>query len=99
MSQPTVSARTYTFTLLSLLGLTLLTSLLALLDLGQFSFVAGVAIAVLKASLIAGIFMHALYDTKLIRVVLAGGVIWFLIMISITLGDYLTRGWLPFPGK
>jgi cytochrome c oxidase subunit IV len=99
MSQPTVSARTYAFTLLALLGLTLLTSLLALLDLGRFSFVAGVAIAVLKASLIAAIFMHALYDTKLIRVILAGGVIWFLIMISITLGDYLTRGWLPFPGK
>jgi cytochrome c oxidase subunit 4 len=99
MSQPTVSARTYTFTLLALLGLTLLTSLLALLDLGQFSFIAGVAIAVLKASLIVAIFMHALYDTKLIRVVLAGGVIWFLIMISITLGDYLTRGWLSFPGK
>lgn len=99
MSQPTVSARTYAFTLLTLLGLTLLTSLLALLDLGQFSFVAGVAIAVIKASLIAAIFMHALYDTKLIRVILAGGVIWFLIMISIILGDYLTRGWLPFPGK
>lgn len=99
MSQPTVSARTYAFTLLTLLGLTLLTSLLALLDLGQFSFVAGVAIAVIKASLIAAIFMHALYDAKLIRVILAGGVIWFLIMISIILGDYLTRGWLPFPGK
>lgn len=53
----------------------------------------------LKASLIAAIFVHALYDTKLIRVVLAAGVIWFLIMISITLGDYLTRGWRSFPGK
>jgi len=99
MSQSTVSARTYLFTLLALLALTLLTSLLALVDLGRFSFVAGVAIAAVKASLIACIFMHALYETKLIRVVMTGGVIWFLILISLTLGDYLTRGWMPFPGK
>jgi cytochrome c oxidase subunit IV len=99
MSQSTVSVKTYAFTLIALLALTLLTSLLALADLGKFSFIAGVAIAALKASLIASFFMHALYDTKLVRVIMAGGVIWFLIMISLTLGDYLTRGWMPFPGK
>src|SRR5690348_9391307 len=99
MSQSTVSVRTYVFTVVALLGLTLLTSLLALVDLGQFSFIAGVAIAAVKAALIASFFMHALYETKLVRVVMAGGVIWFLIMISLTLADYLTRGWLPFPGK
>ena len=99
MSQSTVSVKTYAFTLIALLALTLLTSLLALVDLGKFSFIAGVAIAAVKASLIASFFMHALYETKLIRVIMAGGVIWFLIMISLTLGDYLTRGWMPFPGK
>ena len=99
MSQSTVSVRTYAFTLIALLALTLLTSLLALVDLGKFSFIAGVAIAAVKASLIASFFMHALYETKLVRVIMAGGVIWFLIMISLTLGDYLTRGWMPFPGK
>jgi cytochrome c oxidase subunit 4 len=99
MSESTVSVKTYAFTLIALLALTLLTSLLALVDLGKFSFIAGVAIAAVKASLIASFFMHALYETKLVRVIMAGGVIWFLIMISLTLGDYLTRGWMPFPGK
>jgi cytochrome c oxidase subunit IV len=99
MSQSTVSVRTYAFTLIALLALTLLTSLLGLVDLGKFSFIAGVAIAAVKASLIASFFMHALYETKLVRVIMAGGVIWFLIMISLTLGDYLTRGWMPYPGK
>jgi cytochrome c oxidase subunit 4 len=99
MSQSTVSVRTYAFTLIALLALTLLTSLLGLVDLGKFSFIAGVAIAAVKASLIACFFMHALYETKLIRVYMAGGMIWFLIMISLTLGDYLTRGWMPYPGK
>jgi cytochrome c oxidase subunit IV len=99
MTESTVSVKTYTFTLLALLGLTLLTSLLALVDLGRFSFVAGIAIAAVKASLIASFFMHALYETRLVRVVMCGGVIWFLIMMSLTIGDYLTRGWMPFPGK
>lgn len=99
MSQSTVSVKAYAFTLIALLALTLLTSLLALVDLGKFSFIAGVAIAGVKASLIACFFMHALYEAKLIRVIMAGGVIWFLIMISLTLGDYLTRGWMPYPGK
>jgi cytochrome c oxidase subunit 4 len=99
MSQSTVSVKTYAFTLIGLLALTLLTSLLALVDLGNFSFIAGVAIAAVKASLIACFFMHALYEMKLIRVIMAGGMIWFLIMISLTLGDYLTRGWMPYPGK
>lgn len=73
MSQSTVSVKTYAFTLIGLLALTLLTSLLALVDLGNFSFIAGVAIAAVKASLIACFFMHALYEMKLIRVIMAGG--------------------------
>jgi cytochrome c oxidase subunit 4 len=99
MSQPTVSIKTYTFTWLALLGLTLLTSLIGLVDLGRFNLVTAILIAGIKASLIAFFFMHAFYESKLVRVVLAGGVVWFLILISLTLGDYLSRGLLPFPGK
>lgn len=99
MSQPTVSIKTYAFTWLALLGLTLFTSLLGLVDLGVFNLVAAVLIAAVKASLIAFFFMHAFYESKLVRVVLAGGIVWFLILISLTLVDYTTRGWLPFPGK
>jgi cytochrome c oxidase subunit IV len=99
MSEPKVSIRTYAFTWLTLLGLTLLTSLLAFLDLGKFSLIVAVLIAGMKASLIAAIFMHALYDSKLVRVMIAGGVLWVWIMMSLTLTDYFTRGALPFPGK
>ncbi|HVW10640.1 MAG TPA: cytochrome C oxidase subunit IV family protein [Bryobacteraceae bacterium] len=94
-----VSRRTYAFTWLGLLGLTLLTTLLGFIDMGPFSMVAAVGIATVKAALIAGFFMHALFEGKLVRVAIAGGVIWFLILVSLTLGDYITRGWLPFPGK
>jgi cytochrome c oxidase subunit 4 len=96
---PVVSRRTYTFTWLGLLALTLLTTLLGFVDMGPFSMVAAVGIAAIKAALIAAFFMHALFEAKLVRVVIAGGILWFLILTSLTLGDYITRGWLPFPGK
>jgi cytochrome c oxidase subunit 4 len=99
MAQPVVSTKTYVFTYLALLALTLLTTLLAYLRMGPFSMVLAIAIAAVQASLIAGFFMQGLYEAALVRVVAAGGVVWFLIMMTLTLTDYITRGWLPFPGK
>lgn len=86
-----VPVRTYLFTFLSLLGLTLLTTLLGFVDMGPFNTAVAVAIAAVKASLIAAFFMHGLYESKLVRVVMAGGLIWFLILISLTLSDYMSR--------
>jgi cytochrome c oxidase subunit 4 len=86
-----VPVRTYLFTFLSLLGLTLLTTLLGFVDMGPLNTAVAVAIAAVKASLIAAFFMHGLYESKLVRVVMAGGLIWFLILISFTLSDYMSR--------
>lgn len=94
MSQPVVSIKAYTLTFVALLALALATSLIGLLDLGLFSMVIAVAIATAKAVLIACFFMHAFYESKVIRVAVAGGIVWFLIMVSLTLGDYMTRGWV-----
>lgn len=96
---PAVSRKTYALTWAGLLGLTLLTTLLGFVNMGPFSTVLAVGLAALKAALIAGIFMHALFEGKLVRVAIAAGVIWFLIFLTWTLADYITRGWLPFPGK
>jgi|tagenome__1003787_1003787.scaffolds.fasta_scaffold20989530_4 cytochrome c oxidase subunit 4 len=99
MKEPVVSIRTYTLTWLALLALALATTLIGLLDLGPFSMGIAILIATAKAALVVAFFMHGRYESKLVRVIIAAGVIWFLIMISNTLGDYITRGWLPFPGK
>ena len=96
---PVVSRKTYLFTWIGLLGLTLATTLLGFLNLGQFSIILAVLFALAKGSLIVSFFMHAAYEQKVIRVILVGGFVWFSILFSITLGDYITRGWLPFPGK
>jgi cytochrome c oxidase subunit IV len=99
MAEPIVRKRSYWIVYVVLLALTLLTVLLGYLHMGEFNMVVAIAIATIQASLIAGFFMHALYEAPLVRVVAAGGVIWFLIMMTLTLTDYHTRGWLPFPGK
>jgi cytochrome c oxidase subunit 4 len=99
MTGPIVSARAYVFTYLGLLALTLSTVLIGFLDLGWGSMFLAVAFATAKATLIASFFMHAIAESKLVRLVIAGAILWFLILVSLTLGDYMTRGWLPFPGK
>jgi|SRR5581483_8237055 len=99
MNEPGMSRKSYVFAWLGLLGLTLLTTLVAFLDLGVWSTVIAITIATVMASIVAAFLMHALYETKVVRVILSGGIIWFLILLTLTLGDYVTRGWLPFPGK
>ena len=91
MTEPVVSRKTYAAIFASLLALTLATTLLAYLDMGPFNMVVAITIAVIKATLIVCFFMHALYEFKLVHVIIAGGVLWFLILVFLTLGDYLTR--------
>ena len=99
MSKPVVSIRTYTFTWLALLALALATTLIGFLDLGPFSMGIAILIASTKAALIVAYFMHARFENKLVWVIIAAGIVWFLIMVSNTVGDYISRGWLPFPGR
>ena len=99
MAAPVLSVKAHVITYAGLLALTLVTTLLGYLDLGPFSMVLAILIAAVQASLIAAYFMQALYETILVRVVVAGGIVWFLIMMTLILTDYITRGWLPFPGK
>ncbi len=93
MTEPLVSPKTYALTFGSLLALTLLTTLLAYLDLGRFNVFIEIGIAVIKASLIVTFFMHALHEFKLVWVIIGVGVGWLLILLFLTLSDYTTRAW------
>lgn len=93
MSQPVVSRKTYLATFLTLLGLTALTTLLGFLDMGSLNTPIAIGLAGVKACLIAGFFMHGLYESKTVRIAMIAGIIWFLIMISLTLIDYSSRLW------
>ena len=56
--------------------------------------IVALTIAVVKATLVILYFMHLRYSSRLTQVVVAAGVCWLIIMIALTLSDYLTRHWL-----
>jgi cytochrome c oxidase subunit IV len=99
MDAPTVSPKIYVGADVALLAFTLSTVLIRYVDLGWFSMFIALLIAVAKATLIASFFMHALYEKMTIRVVTAGALLWFLILVTLTMADYITPGWLPVAGK
>jgi cytochrome c oxidase subunit 4 len=53
------------------------------------------SIAAVKAALVLLFFMHVKAAKSLTRVFVGGGLFWLGILFSLTLTDYLSRGWLP----
>jgi cytochrome c oxidase subunit 4 len=99
MKAPPLAPKTLALVFLALWVLLLGKTLTGFIDLGHYNIVVAIAFAALEALLVAGFFMQAFYEGKIVRIILTGGVVWFLIMETLTLSDYMTRGWLPFPGK
>jgi cytochrome c oxidase subunit 4 len=93
MPEHIVPIKTYTIVLAALLVLTATTCAVSFIDMGKINAVVAVAIAFAKASLVALIFMHLRYSRRLMWVVAAAGLFWLGILIALTMGDYLTRGW------
>ena len=91
MAEHIAPKRLYFFVFGSLLVLTLLTWRIAYIDLGQWNTVVALSIAVLKAGLVATFFMHLRWSGSMMRIVVCAAVFWLAIMITLTLGDILTR--------
>jgi cytochrome c oxidase subunit 4 len=91
-----VPVRTYVGIYLILLTCTYLTWQVAFFDLGALNAVAALGIAVFKAVLVVLFFMHVKYSSRLTWLVVIGSVFWFGILLALTLGDYLTRGWRTY---
>jgi cytochrome c oxidase subunit 4 len=99
MTEHIDSIRTYALVLLALLVLTAVTTLVAFVDLGEFSVVVALGIAVCKMLLVALFFMHVRHSTKLTKLVVLGGLLWLAILLMLTLTDFTTRGWIGVPGR
>jgi cytochrome c oxidase subunit 4 len=97
MSQQIVPLKTYLFVFASLIGLTLLTTGAAFIDLGPFNTVVALAIAFAKMSLVVLFFMHLRHSSGLLKVVLFAGFFWLALLIGLTANDYRTRSWTPVP--
>jgi cytochrome c oxidase subunit 4 len=68
---------------------------IAFIDLGIWNPVVALTIAVIKATLVILFFMHVYYSSKLTKLTISAGFFWLLIMITMSLSDYLTRTFLP----
>ena len=93
MNGHAASTRTYYVIFAVLIVCTYLTWQIARFDLGIFNVAAALTIAVVKAVLVVLFFMHAKDSPRLTWLVAVGGLVWLLILMSLTEADYLTRWW------
>jgi len=95
MSGHIASTKLYYAVFTALIVGTVLTYLAALVDFGFFNNVVMLAIAVTKMLLVMLFFMGVRWSSRLTWVVAGSGFFFLLILFTITMSDYLTRGWVP----
>jgi cytochrome c oxidase subunit 4 len=83
----------YVSILFALLVGTALTVWASFIDLGPWNPVIALAIATTKATLVVLYFMHVKYSTKLTKLTVFAGIFMFLVLVSMTLADYISRAW------
>ncbi|MBT9332179.1 cytochrome C oxidase subunit IV family protein [Paracidobacterium acidisoli] len=99
MSEPThheqhiVTPKIYLIIGATLLVLTGATTAISYVELGVFNAVVALAIACIKASLVVLFFMHVKYSSKLTKLTVAAGLFTFLVLITMTMTDYISRAW------
>ena len=88
-----VPVKVYVGIFLALCALTVVTVVVTGYDFGPFNLVVALGVAITKASLVVLYFMHARYSPKLTGVVIASSIAFFVILVFLTLTDYVSRPW------
>lgn len=88
-----VTPAQYALVFVTLLILTAVTAAVAFVDLKWANPVIALFIACFKASVVALFFMHAKYQSRLIKLTIGSGLFLFLSLIVMTLADYMSRSW------
>ena len=83
----------YSLVFLALLVGTGLTVLAAYFDLGPFNPILALGIATAKALIVILFFMHVFFQSRLIKMTVATGFFTFLVLIMMTMSDYISRAW------
>jgi cytochrome c oxidase subunit 4 len=97
MTNHVVTLKTYTLVFAGLACLTVATVLIAEVDLGPLNVIAALTIATAKALLVALFFMDLIHTRGRTLLTILAGLLWLLLLITFTLGDEFSRGWLPIP--
>lgn len=93
MAEHVVPKKIYFAIWVTLMAMTLITTLVAFVDLGRFNTVVALAIATFKASLVVLFFMGAKYTPRLTRVVIICGIFFLALLLTFSMVDYLSRLW------
>jgi len=100
MAEVIVPRRVYALVFLALMVLTAVTATVSFVDLGRWSAAVAIAIAGVKATLVAMFFMHLRYQhQKIVWIWAIAGLFWLGILLLLSMTDYATRGFLNVPGK
>jgi cytochrome c oxidase subunit IV len=95
MSGHIASTRIYYAVFAALIVGTVLTYLAALVDFGYANNIVMLTIALAKATLVILFFMGVRWSSRLTWLVAVIGFFFLAIMFTITMSDYLSRGWMP----
>jgi cytochrome c oxidase subunit 4 len=88
-----VTPVTYTIIFGTLLAFTGLTVGAAFVDMGILNPIVALAIASIKGTIVILFFMHVYYQSKLVKMTIVAGFFTFLVLITMTLTDYMSRAW------
>jgi cytochrome c oxidase subunit IV len=88
-----VSPKVYAVIFGLLLVFTAITVGASYLELGVFNAIVALAIAVIKAVLVILFFMHVRYSSKLTMLTVGAGFFTFIVLITMTMTDYISRAW------
>ena len=83
----------YAMVFAALLAGTILTVVAAKIDMGVFNPIIALGIACTKAVIVILFFMHVKYQSKLVKLTVMSGFFTFLVLITMTLSDYMSRAW------
>ncbi len=92
-SEPITGPRTFAVIFVALLALTGTTVWVAFINLGWFNPVAALMIACAKMLLVALFFMEIRHSSRITKITVGAGLFWLMILLVLTLSDYLTRWW------
>ena len=99
MTEHIVTKKQYAMVFAILMLLTLATTAIGMIDLGRLNVVVALVIATIKALLVVLFFMHIYWSPTLNKLAVVAGIAWLALLLWLTLTDFASRGWLPFPGK
>ncbi len=92
-----MSVKTYLLVFAGLMVLLVITLAVGYIDFGSLNKIVTIAVATVKAGLIMTYFMHLIHSKKLTWVFAGLGFFFLVIMLLITMSDYVARGTVEGP--